>query len=88
MKYPHININLGTQENAFEILNICSNAAKFADIEQNVIDAFIIEATSKDYLYLIDTCHLWFNVIKDFQVYRPKEDKPDKERKHKKPKRW
>ncbi len=73
-KYPEININLGTNENAIQAIELCCQEGLKFGLKQKEIDEFVIEAMSYDYLFLIDTCSKWFNLSKNFVVYRPKEE--------------
>ena len=63
VKYPEITVELtGKDGNAFNILAICRNAMREADLPRSEIEAFTTEATSGDYNHLLVTCTEWFNV--------------------------
>lgn len=63
IKYPNITISLvGQNGNAFNILGICTQAMKQANLLQTEIDNFMTEATSGDYNHLLQTVMAWFDV--------------------------
>lgn len=62
VKYPDIKIQLtGKDGNVFNILGLCTQAARRADLPQTEIDAFFNEATSGDYNKALATCQRWFD---------------------------
>lgn len=62
VKYPHIKIQLTSKDgNVFNILGLCTQAARRANLPQTEIDAFFNEATSGDYNKALATCQRWFD---------------------------
>ena len=63
VKHPHIQVQLTGQDgNVFNILGLCSRAAKQAGLPQEDISAFFNEAMSGDYNKALATCQAWFDV--------------------------
>lgn len=63
IKHPHIQVQLTGQDgNVFNVLGLCSRAAKKAGLPQEDIDAFYKEAMSGDYNKVLLTCQEWFDV--------------------------
>lgn len=61
-KYPNIKVKLvGKNGNAFFVLGLCQRAAQKARLPKTEIDAFMEEAKSGDYDYLLRTCMAWFD---------------------------
>lgn len=59
-KFPNVHVKLvGEDGNAFAILGRVQRAMRLADIPQEEITAFRMEATSSDYDHLLATCLLW-----------------------------
>jgi hypothetical protein len=62
-KYPNIVVELvGQDGNAFNILGIVRRAMKSHGVPENDIKAFMDEATSGNYDYLLQTCMRWVEV--------------------------
>lgn len=63
VKYPEITINLTRIDgNAFNILGVCINEMRKAELPREKRDEFYKEATSGNYDHLLQTCMKWFNV--------------------------
>lgn len=62
-KYPDITVWFtGKDSNTFNILGICLQAMRRADLSQEERDTFQAEATSGNYTHLLATCMEWFEV--------------------------
>ncbi|MBO6886300.1 MAG: hypothetical protein JJ869_22385 [Marivita sp.] len=61
-KHPSITVQLtGHDGNAFAILGRCKQAAQAGGLEKADIDAFLAEATARDYDHLLQTAMRWFD---------------------------
>ena len=62
-KYPEIIVALTGQEgNAFAILGRCREAARDAGLSDDEVAAFMDEATTGDYVHLLQTAMRWFEI--------------------------
>lgn len=62
-KHPNVKVKLtGSDGNAFNVLGLCSRAARKAKLSIEEITAFRAEATAGDYNNLLATCARWFDV--------------------------
>lgn len=52
----------GKDGNAFNILGLAKKAAEKAGWPESKIEAFLHQATTKDYDHLLETCMEWFDV--------------------------
>jgi hypothetical protein len=63
IKYPKIKVRLaGKDGNAFNLLGIMQHALQRGGVPKVEIDAFLKEAMSGDYDYLLQTCMKWATV--------------------------
>lgn len=63
-KYPHIKVRLvGEDGNAFAILGRVQQALVRGGVDRAEIDAYLQEATSRDYDHLLQTTMRWVSPI-------------------------
>ena len=58
-KYPHVTVELtGHDGNAFAVMGRCRQAARQADLPDDAIATFMVEAMAGDYDHLLQTAML------------------------------
>lgn len=63
VKFPQVRVKLsGRDGNAYNLLGICTRAAREAGVPKADIDAFLREAMSGDYDHLLATACSWFTI--------------------------
>ncbi|WP_050528389.1 hypothetical protein [Pseudorhodobacter aquimaris] len=63
-KYPNVIVKLCDHDgNAFAVMGRCRQAARQADLPEDVIATFMADAMADDYDHLLQTAMLWFNCV-------------------------